>query len=731
MGIIEKKKIINRINLVTILMGVIVAIFALLFFYSDSLSFRTENLPAYDTVPPITRDDFYTQELHCTRDGLKEIDLLCATYARNNAGTIVLSFCDSSGNTIQEWAVDASTLPDNGYLQLILDNYIPDSHDKTYYLNVVSDSEEDTAATMYTTTYKDASGLSSSGSDLNISLCYSLLYSLPVSYLANVKVVTISLFFLILFPALLRLAVLFFPIRKLYLLILPMLAAIFGCHRLLRHSILSLLSPSSVAILYVILCSLWVVAAIAIYRLVFVNNISIQRLAVILLSVFCLFTMLLLPPGSGHDEAHHYAFSYKYANMITFKGISDTVDEEGHKLLLMRDEDAQLLKNFRIGISERRYNDTLNDFSLLSKDNSLHEYRLSELGTSISFSSVNCPLGYILPGLGIAVGRLLHLGAVPTFYLGRVFNAVLYIVLVCFAIRIISIGKETLFVLSMFPMVWQQASCYSYDSLIIGIAFIFIAITVNIFRSKEKLGRKEYIMLLVLTLIIASCKYVYTPMVLILLALPYEKFNVKDPKRFKRIIIVAIAVLGALAFLVLDKAISISRYFLPSNITRSIELGHSLFQGIVNFYEMLQLTVVQLTDYYLTGLVAYPGWYQIAPPMVVIMIYYILLLITLIRRRDEVSVISYGTKAWGAIIAFTVSILIALPMAASFTEPDSVIIDGIQGRYFLPLMPMLCMGLRTNLITAQDSVYKKVLFGSGYIGFLFFAYCFLTVFGVI
>ena len=84
------------------------------------------------------------------------------------------------------------------------------------------------------------------------------------------------------------------------------------------------------------------------------------------------------------------------------------------------------------------------------------------------------------------------------------------------------------------------------------------------------------------------------------------------------------------------------------------------------------------------------------------------------------------------VVSFIISvILITLPMAAKFTDIDSDTISSIQGRYFLPLMPLLCMGLRIKHLEADESLMGKVQWGTCYIGFIFFGFCFLKIFGAI
>ena len=508
-----------------------------------------------------------------------------------------------------------------------------------------------------------------------------------------------------------------------------MLAAELGCHRFLRHAVLGIFPPWSMAALFVAFCTLWALMVIITYRLLYVKNISVQGFAVIVLIIFSAFTIGFLTPGTGNDEQVHYAYAYKYANIFSFKGFSDPVDEEGRHMIFMRDEDAELLSGMvdvPVWITEGSYKNVIKNFRLFSSDNSLHEYRIHDILDFESFTGNNVPLGYIASGFGIALGRLLHLGAVPTFYLGRICNSALFILLVWLSIKIIPTGKETLLVIAMFPMVLQQTATYSYDSIIIGLLFLFTAMTVSVFMQDGKVTLKQFVILALLCVGVALCKFVYAPLILLLLAIPSDKLGAKKPNALKTAVIAALAVCGTLMLIILQHTHGVLQYFVPAYASGN---GSALV-GIVHYWEMLQMTAINISDFYLQSAVAYPGWYQIYVPFTIIFAYYLLLVFSLFRNDDN-KLPGVGTRIWGAVLIFISFVLITLPMAAKFTDFDSDTISSIQGRYFIPLIPMLCMGIGTKHIKADASFYKKVEFGTAYIGFIYFGFCILKLFGAI
>ena len=161
MNALKKEKIFNKTSLYSILIGLFVALAALAFIYMDALSIRSEQLPAMAPLPEITSQDVYRQKIVGTQDGLTKISVLCATYDRANSGTLSITLEDESGNTIQTWNTDVSSIDDNSYLTYQLNNKITDSNGRIFYLTITSDSLPGTAVTLYTSNFGGPKGLSS------------------------------------------------------------------------------------------------------------------------------------------------------------------------------------------------------------------------------------------------------------------------------------------------------------------------------------------------------------------------------------------------------------------------------------------------------------------------------------------------------------------------------------------------------------------------------------------
>ena len=77
------------------------------------------------------------------------------------------------------------------------------------------------------------------------------------------------------------------------------------------------------------------------------------------------------------------------------------------------------------------------------------------------------------------MGRILGLSAMLTFQLGRIFNLLVFILLIRLAIGVTPYWKNLFGALGLLPITLQQAASASYDAIINGLVFLSIAKTLR------------------------------------------------------------------------------------------------------------------------------------------------------------------------------------------------------------------------------------------------------------
>ena len=463
---------------------------------------------------------------------------------------------------------------------------------------------------------------------------------------------------------------------------------------------------------------------VLLYWLSFHKTVRVERLFLLSGILLALAYMLFFPPVSVPDEQAHYITAYRLSNLFLFH-----FDQIGNQDVLIRAADAEFFRYFDgNGILDGdKYSLLLQHFSWFAGGNTGME--------TYSYDAVtNVPLGYVASALGIAVGRVLHLGGGPVFYLGRMFNMAQYIALAYGAMRRIPLGKTVLFVISLFPMTLHLCASYSYDCMIIGVSMCFVAEVVRMIYG-DSIRRRQLIFCAVLCFILAPSKLVYTPLLFLVLLIPGDKLKAVFPRpNLLKALLILVGILG----LLIGQLNSMASYVGESAgayVSWAGEEGYSLtwvLQNPIGTVIVFLNTVLNMTDFYFSSLLGGSlGWLQISVPYYFCLPFAALFCLACMRRREEVPGLAFMPKCWVFLLILGSCGLILASMFLSWTPIDSGIILGVQGRYFLLLLPAVFLLLRGNGITVSGGVDRHIVFLSSTLNILVLAYCFLTVFGAI
>jgi len=157
----------------------IALVFSLSYFIVKSDDFLTtwsKEAPKSVALSEILSGQKYIQEIRTDHNGLKKISLFMATFRRANHCNVYISLADDKGNVIRNWLLKGSLIKDNYFQTLALDERIPNSRNKTYYLTITSDATAGNGISVWSSNKQGAKGLSLNGKDLSKTLCFRLVY---------------------------------------------------------------------------------------------------------------------------------------------------------------------------------------------------------------------------------------------------------------------------------------------------------------------------------------------------------------------------------------------------------------------------------------------------------------------------------------------------------------------------------------------------------------------------
>lgn len=451
--------------------------------------------------------------------------------------------------------------------------------------------------------------------------------------------------------------------------------------------------------------------AILMLVMVVIWYITFVRQRYLLEHVFLIFTLtfgmvylLVMPAFSAPDELAHYATAYRLSNKIL--SVDGDTDE---KFALCRDEDSLKRElNFTTSLETYRY---IRASLFTENDN--------DQNTVFTGADVlkNTPIiGHLFQATGITIARLLNLSDVALCFLGQFFAFLFYTVLTYFAIKIIPVGKQVIFAISAFPMVMSIVPSFSYDPIIYGLSFLLIAIIIRLIYSVEKVTLRDCIICLVTSLLLAPCKMVYSFISLLVILIPSKKFkNKKIANLFKIVTVVASIVYAFIsnASAVADSSSGVKMIEWAGAQGFTLTDLLSDIPGTINMYLM---TIHEYMGYYLNTMVGGElGWLNVVMPMDIIILSLIVLVLSL--KEERVKRITDIQKIVYVCDFLLIAALICTSLLLGWTHIYSNVILGIQGRYFIPILPLLLLPFIGATKKQEINARKWVVMGACMVNF--------------
>jgi uncharacterized membrane protein len=302
------------------------------------------------------------------------------------------------------------------------------------------------------------------------------------------------------------------------------------------------------------------------------------------------------------------------------------------------------------------------------------------------------PACYLPQCAGIIIGRALGVGPLAMLYLGREANLLAWTLLGYLSLRSAPGIARPLFLLLLMPMSMYLAATVSADVSTIAFAVLFTATVLKyaVLPQPDSIGPGRFLALLTLSLAVCLCKFAYVPLLALLLLIPPRNFG--RPARYAaQILILAAASAGVWLFTIavgpgLDAKISLS-----DDVS-----GRAQFQWLTHhplrFAPILLETFCLKGWVFLQGYVGLIGWLDMYLPAAFVIGYLILLVLACLPNEDEPPLPPPRRAAVIVLPAVVCSFLIiALLSYLYWTPVRATFIDGIGGRYLIPLSPAILL----------------------------------------
>ena len=631
------EKIVNRVTenfsqnkiVFSIFMTVwVIAIAVTLFTYRTTLGKESVGSESYNrTVVEVTKDT-KIEETAPVHKGSSSVSVLFATYARNNKGTVHVTVKgENTGNIYVDQYVKVDQIQDNAYYTFEFNKEI-DTKDAKVRVAVESDSNEGEGVAVYYANINEFENgsLAVNGESVeDASLC--MRYMFENEEFASFSLGIISW-------------------------------TIFGI--------------SLIAIIYLLLEPKW--------------ETMFALSAFILGTIF----MIIIVPASPPDELRHYEIALQVSNKMMFKP-DNLVDSVYLKY-------GGMYGHYNISAGYSRFmSDIFGPLNLTGK--------LVEPSGSLDVLYL---VQYIPCALGLTVGRLLGCNMITTFYIGRMTDLLFYVGCLYWAIKKAPVYKFVIGIIGILPMLLQSASSITYDLLIIGFCFMTFGYLLKWLLSDGLIANREVIEIFIICLILAPAKVVYGLLAFLFWFVPKKNFG-----SLKRKIIICLILCIPAAIQIFSIAIGpLTLFFKTLENGTGLDNMLALDNGILkaeepqsySFSYMFSHPLETLDIFYRTVRYRIKYWFYgalgrglsgetLILPLRVVHLLVLTVFASAFVKQDRT--LPWYMRIFNVLVCAGIGLMVMVGMFVSWTTPGQevvkdyggFIIEGIQGRYFCPVLP--------------------------------------------
>jgi uncharacterized membrane protein len=443
------------------------------------------------------------------------------------------------------------------------------------------------------------------------------------------------------------------------------------------------------------------------------------RFFVITSFIFGLIFIFLTPPFQNPDEFVHFTRSYEVSELklahkyrqknVFIKGseLPESILNTSKKTRLYITKgypDVPQAKKYTWGETESAFNIPLNK----------SDTRIYDTGAFPAY----VPLVYLPQAIVIKICSIINLPAIFMLYATRFVGLIVWISLAALSLHILRPVKRKLALAAilLLPMFIFQATSPGVDGLLTGLTILFFAFISKAIFEKEKLSNYTLAILTLILTFMTMAKPVYVVFGLLALIVHTKWRGIRSLIYRSLIVLIPFALYIVWSMLTKESGAIYVQAVAISKADPSTQAAY-LIPNVFNFVEPLFNTLI-------LGWGDGVGWSMIGTfgkldtplPLLFIVLGYILAFVAIFMGTEEQQD-AHDRKNFytNRLALLTILILIIytvgvyLSMYIFSTPPHTKVITGIQGRYLLPILPLLVLFITKNLATMRVAVYKSIM----------------------
>jgi uncharacterized membrane protein len=306
-------------------------------------------------------------------------------------------------------------------------------------------------------------------------------------------------------------------------------------------------------------------------------------------------------------------------------------------------------------------------------------------------ASLVSPLPYLPQAAGIGLGLLLGAPPLALLYLGRLANLGAALCLVAWAVRVAPAYRWFLVLLTLSPMALSLFASLSADALTIATAWAVAAAVARFAFTERTASRSDLAALTVASAALCLTKLVYAPIAAAALLVPARRFPAG--RRWRALSVSGGVIVAAFALSV-ALALRVNVANRPgATVDRGAQIEGAVAAPLGVAAVIARDVFVHAPRYAAEALGSRLGWLDTPLPLALLLVQAAVLLALLWTDGGAAPTVgAWPRLALVGLVASSTALVIA-SQYATWTPLGARFVEGVQGRYFLPLAFTLAWAL--------------------------------------
>ena len=397
---------------------------------------------------------------------------------------------------------------------------------------------------------------------------------------------------------------------------------------------------------------------------------AVEHVFLALFVPFSLGMMLCMPIFGATDEKSHLHKSYLISSGQMMTPATQLICPQG--LYDVKDKDVYRL--------------SVRDIVKMAHGPAARICAQSESADEGENTGVYPAFAYIPQAIGMYLTRLFSDNRFVMFYGGRLGVWLLTLAMFFLAIRWAPCGKNVILAVSLLPMTLQEAASASVDGPAIACTTLLVAFVLMSQNGGFRLKRRHWLVAAMLAAGLVAFKVLYLPFLFLFWAVPVTAFGDSSSRRRLflayvsscAILVVVVWLMASIVPLLGQETSRVSSFVVP----RIREIAGNPVNSIKCFLK----TPFVHAEWWLHGLIGVSlSWFNVllAGP---IWMGFAGATAAVVACDRSLSDFPARVRWLLATCAFSSYVIILLSLWIWWTQPGAKVIDGVQGRYFLPIL---------------------------------------------